>query len=146
MARAAELAATPVLAAQSFMTAEAREAREGARYCPRDHLRSTRPRKIDQPRRIPLSAEALTPGQPASRSRAPRRALACLDRRCRRLVDRAWRDTPAQERAFNAACRAMGWFKPGENGAGHLCRADRASALGLDIGGAPERSTFQACC
>ena len=46
----------------------------------------------------------------------------------------AWRDTPAQERAFNAACRAMGWFKAGEKVSLSL-RETAATTLGIRPGG-----------
>jgi hypothetical protein len=45
----------------------------------------------------------------------------------------AWRDTPAQERAFNSACRVLGWFKPGEKVSLSL-RGDAARNLGIDPG------------
>ena len=45
----------------------------------------------------------------------------------------AWRDTPAQERAFNHACRAMGWFKAGAKVSLSL-RDTAARNLGIDPG------------
>jgi hypothetical protein len=46
----------------------------------------------------------------------------------------AWRDVPTQERAFNQACRAMGWFKSGKPVALDITEA-QATDVGIDLKG-----------
>jgi DNA polymerase I-like protein with 3'-5' exonuclease and polymerase domains len=124
-ARAAELKATPALTRDSIETVDEIDAREGARRA-LELIYAYSTRRSDA-----ATLAAALHAQPLEQRRHVVREL-CLAE-LRMAWTAAWHDTPAQERAFNAACRAMGWFGRGRPVVLDITRK-QASDLGLDIG------------
>jgi hypothetical protein len=131
-ARAAELAATPVLVRNALMTADAREAREQARYALEIiYLFATR--EIDpNAAHPPGSVEAIYHRALRAESLQHIVRTQCLNA-MRVMWFAACRDTPAQAAAFNAACRSMRWFRHGEKVAVSM-RGTVADRLGVPHG------------